>query len=62
VFEHVQAQRAIERAVGKRQRHERAGRDADGGIVGVEAAHAQPGRVFLDQDAFAAAGVEDARA
>ena len=61
VLEHVEAQRAIERRVGERQRGHRAVRDARGRIVGVDAGDVEASGVFLDQHAFAASGVEHAR-
>ena len=61
MFEHVEAQRAIEGSVGKRQARHRRVCDALGLVVDVNARDRETRRVLVDEHALPAAGVEDAR-
>ena len=62
VLEDVEAQRAVERFVRKGERRQRSAAHAIRGVVRVEALDVQPAAVLVDEDSFAAAGVEHARA
>jgi len=61
VLQHVQTECALERCVREWERHQGRRLHARRRVVGVDAADAQARRVLVDEDAFTAAGVEDAR-
>ena len=58
VFEHVEAEDAFVRAIGRRQREQRGAPDEGRLVVVVHAVDAQARRVFLDEHSLAAARVE----
>jgi len=62
VFEHVEAQAAVERSGGKGQFHDRPEGHPCGRIVGIDADDGEPVVELVHEHTFAAARIEDARA